>query len=262
MKRPALRLLAAVTMCLLLAVVVGWYADGGRWYVVRTPSMGTVAPVGTLLWVHPVDPGDLHAGDVITFRPPGRLDTYSHRITSIAPDGTLTTKGDITAPDPWRLTSSDVLGKVEARWWGVGWVVRALPLLAIAAALTVLAARFVRPGRRPVVLLLGASVAVAVALLVFRPLTGAVRLGGSDGVANYVATGALPVRVEAGDTTAVLKPGQTLTVRAQGGRTDVELSPEFAWWGWVLLVGGCLLPAGATTVREASQPRPARRHGR
>ncbi len=48
---------------------VYWFATGGRWLIVETPSMGRSAPVGTLLWVEPVH--DLHVGDVISFHPPG-----------------------------------------------------------------------------------------------------------------------------------------------------------------------------------------------
>ncbi|MBE7163661.1 MAG: S26 family signal peptidase, partial [Williamsia herbipolensis] len=126
-------LLSIVVAGVLAAVAyVGMFvAHGGRWFVVETPSMGTEAPVGTLLWVEPVKPADLHVGDFVTFRRPDSAETYSHRIREIHADGTISTKGAITAPDPWTLKASDVVGRVEKRWWGIGWLVDALPILVI-----------------------------------------------------------------------------------------------------------------------------------
>ena len=57
----ARRLLLALHWSLLAVLVAGvvvagaWRLGGGRWERVETASMGTVAPVNTLLWVEPVD---------------------------------------------------------------------------------------------------------------------------------------------------------------------------------------------------------------
>src|SRR5918996_5189619 len=76
--------------------------------------MGRAAPVGTLLWVHPADVGDIGVGDIITFRTPAEWmsatgtdaeheQTYTHRVVDRDPDGSLRTKGDMNAAeDPWR----------------------------------------------------------------------------------------------------------------------------------------------------------------
>src|SRR6201999_6147 len=101
----------------------GWWLDGGRWVRVETPSMGRVAPVGTLLWIKPVPFHELRVGDLITFHPPGEAQTYSHRVYRVNADHTITTKGVIPGPDPWRLTARDIVGRVEMRWWGAGWIV-------------------------------------------------------------------------------------------------------------------------------------------
>jgi hypothetical protein len=62
---------ACLVVASFLVVCVVWRAEGGRWERVESPSMGTVAPVGTLLWVKPADFAALRPGDFISFRPPG-----------------------------------------------------------------------------------------------------------------------------------------------------------------------------------------------
>ncbi|MBN9620796.1 MAG: S26 family signal peptidase, partial [Actinobacteria bacterium] len=120
----------------LLAFAVVWRVQGGRWERVETPSMGTVAPVGTLLWVEPVHVDQLRVGDFVTFHPPGQPGvTYSHRVYRIYPDHTVQTKGVIPAPDPWRLTAADLVGRVTMRWWGMGWLVQAVPILVVGGLL-------------------------------------------------------------------------------------------------------------------------------
>ncbi|HWJ08282.1 MAG TPA: hypothetical protein VNS46_02840, partial [Nocardioides sp.] len=88
------RAVAAVHWTLLALLVAGiaaagaWRIGGGRWERVETASMGTVAPVNSLLWVEPVDIDALQVGDFITFHPPGGGEvTYSHRIAVVHDDG-------------------------------------------------------------------------------------------------------------------------------------------------------------------------------
>ena len=64
---------APVMVMAALLFGVGWLVSGGRWMIVETPSMGTQAPVGSLLWVSHAEISTLQAGDFITFRPPGHL---------------------------------------------------------------------------------------------------------------------------------------------------------------------------------------------
>ena len=146
--RTTASLVLAVVVLGCIGVAAWWVLSGGRWYIVRTPSMGTAAPVGTLLWVEPTAAKDLHVGDVVTFRPPGLGSTYSHRIYSITADGALHTKGDANAgPDTWTLRPSDVVGRVAARWWGIGWLIRATPVLAIGGLLLYALVRWATPAR-------------------------------------------------------------------------------------------------------------------
>ncbi|MFL6154534.1 MAG: S26 family signal peptidase, partial [Marmoricola sp.] len=127
-----------VVLLAFTAGLAGWRISGGSWVRVETPSMGTRAPVGTLLWIKPVAFDSLRPGDLITFTPPGTHGvTYSHEVKKVFPDGTLSTQGRITAPDPWRIGPHDIVGKAVMRWRGVGWLVLAAPVLVIGAGVVV-----------------------------------------------------------------------------------------------------------------------------
>ena len=41
--------LAGIALIAAMVTIALWYRDGGRYQVVATPSMGTAAPVGTLV---------------------------------------------------------------------------------------------------------------------------------------------------------------------------------------------------------------------
>lgn len=243
-----------------------WRLQGGRWVRVETPSMGMTAPVGTLLWVKPTDFHQLKVGDFITFHPPGRPDLmYSHRVYRINADGTLTTKGVIPAPDPWRLTSANVVGKVQMRWWGAGWLVVAAPILIVGFFLVAgFRALVGRDWKLPVTVLLS-SIVVTAAIVWCRPFINAEQIafapdhhGGA--VATYVGTGLLPIRLSAhgGETghstsgtnigsSVVMRDGQLGTVRVTQPdaqhRLRVDLGPAVPWWVWAGIVVLCFLPA-------------------
>jgi hypothetical protein len=238
-----------------------WRAQGGRWERVETPSMGTVAPVGTLLWVKPVAFDRLRVGDFVSFHPPGRPGvTYSHRVYAVHADGTLSTKGVIPAPDPWRLTRADVIGRVQMRWWGVGWLIAAAPIL-LGGPVLVLTVRALvgADWKLPVAVLLG-SLVITVAIVVHRPLLNAqqlsfapARTGGAD--ATYVGTGLLPVRLSAHEgESVVMRDGQVgrvhVAVADSGHRFRIELAPAVPWWLWGGLVLGCFVPALVASRRD------------
>jgi hypothetical protein len=237
-----------------LAFCAAWRIDGGRWVHVETPSMGEVAPVGSLLWVKPVDFDTLQPGDLITFHPPGTHGlTYSHHVLTRNDDGSLTTKGVIPGPDPWRITAAEVVGKVQMNWWGAGWLVVTGPLL-IVGFLIIGALRTLARGRwkLPVTLVLG-SLVLSIAIVVYQPLINAEQLafapaptGGAD--ASYVGTGLLPIRLQAHEgQSVVLRDGQVGTVHVSQadaqGRLQVRLSPAIPWWFWAGLVLLCFVPA-------------------
>jgi signal peptidase I len=102
------RVLGAVlsAMALLLALIVLVPALlGFQRYVITSGSMTGTYDRGSLVFDRVVPTASLHAGDVITFRPPGHADLVTHRIhtlTTVKGKQVMTTKGDHnSAPDAW-----------------------------------------------------------------------------------------------------------------------------------------------------------------
>ncbi|GAB3762998.1 hypothetical protein FB382_001330 [Nocardioides ginsengisegetis] len=253
------RLLLAV-LVLGLAFVVGWRVTGGHLERVESPSMGTRAPVGSLLWVRPVDAGVLRAGDFITFHPPGHPEqTYSHLVRAVHGDGTLSTQGAISGKDPWRVEPSDVVGRVVHVWRGIGWIVQAAPVLLLGALVIALLVRVVRRSWRLSVVVGGASLALTAALMIYQPLVQAEQLAfvpidGGGARASYVGTGVFPIRMSSWDgaDAAVVRSGQVASVDVRRadphGSYAVSMDPQIPAWFWGLLVGLSFLPAVWTTV--------------
>lgn len=238
------------TVCLSAAV---WHISGGRWFAVATPSMGTAAPVGTLLLTQPASVATLKVGDIVTFRVPGAgAEIYSHRIAAVGPSG-LRTQGDLNAsPDPWTVGDADLIGKVVARWWGMGWVLRGLPLLLICLALTAVTAAGTRTRWRSPVRVIGTAASVSLVAWLLHPWIGLVKLDTQAAPAGVtvraVSTGVLPTRAQAvlSGTQVRLLDGQvgTVTVTA-ADRNGVYLlngSPSLSLWWWVAVIGVCAAP--------------------
>ena len=271
MRPPVRRVLhgaALVAVLGALAYCTLFRMGGGHWERVETPSMGTTAPVGTLLWVEPVEPGDLEVGDVVSFHKPGAPGgpVYSHRVAEVHADGTFATAGDLSGTDPWVVQPGDVVGRVVHRWPGVGWLVLATPLLVVGAVLTGGLALLVRRTARLPLGLVGASLTIATVLVVHQPLAGAELLGVDQGddrtTATYVSTGLLPIRIGApGDSSTTLGPGQAgqVTLGATSGRLEVELHSQVPTWFWLLLLGGCFTPAVGTAAVGRQEVGPRRR---
>lgn len=280
------RVAAGAAVVGLSAVLVWWWAIGGAWLSVRTPSMGTYAPVGTLLWVKPTDVDHVRVGDVITFRSPrvtvgagGATSgtatvpsrTYTHRVVDRNPDGTLQTKGDLNATeDPWRVDQDHLVGRVTARWRGVGWLVQALPLLLLGGiALWVLTAVLAPGPARAPARVLGTAALVAVAIYLYNPLFGAtqmsfVPLGEPGARATYVGTGMLPVKLQADAMTSVpVQTGHERSIvvphQSDDGRYRVRVVPTIPWQTWLVVVAGCLAPAVWSVIVGAEPPPPRRR---
>lgn len=236
----------------LVAFCVAWRAEGGRWERVQTPSMGAAAPVGTLLWVKPVPFSSLTVGEFITFHPPGHPGvTYSHRVYAIDADHTITTKGVIPGPDPWRLTAGDVVGRVEMRWWGAGWLVTVAPVLIIGGLVAAGICALVRQRWKLPVATVLASVVLTVAIVWYRPFVNADQVtsapaAGGGMQATYVGTGLLPVRIQApGGAPVQLRAGQLGSIHAPGTAhtLQVRLAADVPWVFWAALVALCFLPA-------------------
>ncbi len=261
--------LAVAVLIAFIAYCVLWRVQGGEWERVESPSMGTQAPVGSLLWVEPVDFEALQVGDFVTVRPPGSQTTYSHLVHALNDDGTITTKGVIPGPDPWALTADDVVGGVRHAWWGVGWLVAAAPVLLVGGLVVGSIRALLEPAwRLPAVLVLGSLVA-SIAITIHQPFVNAQELGfvaresgGAD--ATYVGTGLLPIRLEVphGGPTVTLHDGEVGSVHvsadraADDGELSVRLSPAVPWWWYAPLVAACFAPALGSTLRDRRRGNP------
>lgn len=117
---------AAVLMALLL---VGPRLIGFQIFTVQTPSMEPKYPVGSVIYVKPVEADELQARDVITFR--NRQGTVvTHRIVQVYGSGSgrsFQTQGDANnIPDGGSVPAENVIGKVVFRIPGLGYVSQGL----------------------------------------------------------------------------------------------------------------------------------------
>ena len=244
--------LVVAALAVLCTSALAWRLTGGRWYAVATPSMGQAAPVGTLLLTRPTRVSAVRVGDIITFHPPGTSEVYSHRVIATTAAG-LRTRGDINgSPDPWIVTGNDLIGTVDARWWGMGWVLRGLPLLLICLLLTHLIAAAMTQRWRSPARVLGTAASVSFVAWRLHPWIGLTKLytsAATHGVAiKTVSTGILPTRAQAlhGGSQVQLLNGQVGTVTVTGtDRRGVYLvsgAPGLDFWWWVIVVLICLAP--------------------
>lgn len=259
--------LALVVVTAVLAGALWWRASGGHWFVVQTPSMGQAAPVGTLLLTRPTAVADVRVGELVTFRSPSGQ-TYTHRVASKT-DGGLQTRGDINGTvDPWTTTDRELVGTVVARWWGVGWLLRALPLVLVGLAVTWTLAAFFAPRRRSAVRQLGTTVTVTATTWWLQPWVGIQKLdsralpGDDSGIAmRVVSTGIVPIQARdaGGGRTETMRSGEVAEVALhhKGGNGAYNLDTGLhltAWW-WVAVVVVCLAPLGWSLV-TAPRPQP------
>lgn len=265
--RTATAALGVVVLLVGLVVAASWLATGGRWLRMDTPSMGTVAPAGSLLWVRPVELSEVEVGDLVTVRPDdaaGR--TYSHEVAAVGPDG-IRTRGVLSGEDPWRIDRSELVGRVDRVWPVVGTLVRMAPLvLALLAATFLLAARLRADWRLPV-RLVGVSIALSAALVVHQPLTDARMLafdaGEEQAHTTWVNAGQVPLRLRAPSTgaSATMGPGETASIAVTRtdalGRYVVTVRPDLPVWTWWVVGGVWVVPAVGSTLRDRRTPRPA-----
>jgi signal peptidase I len=216
--------------------------------VMETPSMCPTVCVGSLVADRPLH-GSVHVGEMITFHPPSsRSETYTHRISRIFPNGMIQTKGAANpSPDPWLITRSDVVGQVVFTVWGLGWVLKALPLLAVG----VLAWVVVRPGITPASrrswdrMWMVALTVVPLGML--RPLVrGGIISTSSDKAhphwltASLRNTGLLAAKFRAtgGPAAPPVRSaglGQVSGPAGRGGYLMVHQALSLTWWGWAIM---------------------------
>ena len=264
--RRVLRASAAGLLFALALSWAGWLLSGGALFTVGSPSMGEVAPVGSLVLTRPLAPTTpLRVGQLVVYRPRGPGSTpYVHRIVHVFPGGRFDTKGDLNPiPDPWTGDRAEIAGVPVAIVPGVGWLYRLSAWLGIGAAL-LLALDLTLPRQvREWTAALGPAILILPPLLRDRPLTGAFVYGygqhGREAAARIVNTGVLPVRFSArGGHGVIASPGQERLVRgiAPGRHQPFHLAVVAAlpWWGWAAVALVCLLPLAVSLLRGAVGP--------
>jgi signal peptidase I len=250
-------LLAWATAAALLALVLGallFRALGGHWYVTQTASMGTAAPVGSLVIDQGAPASELRIGDVITFHPPtAAQQTYTHRIAGISPSGTITTRGDANGTDDgWQLLPKDVIGKAIAILPIAGWAVRAVPMFLAGSILLWQLRRLIGGAAgRSALLLAGFPLLLTATLAWLRPLVNLALVSASaqahGTLVTVVSTGVLPVRVLAPSGAALLlSSGQVgrlhVPTPTGNGHYQIATGLDLPPWGWIVLVGLTMVP--------------------
>ncbi|GGF42487.1 hypothetical protein GCM10011519_15430 [Marmoricola endophyticus] len=255
-RSTALAVIAALAVGATLLTALVWWSTGGRWYDVRTASMGRTAPVGALLLTRPASADAVQVGDLVTFRQPDSGKVYTHRAVEVSAGG-IRTKGDVNpAADPWSIDQAHLVGKVVAVWPAVGWVLRGAPLLLLGLGLVWLVSGLVRASWRSPVRVVGAAVAFAAVCLLMQPWVGLDRVGVTDTVdgprLEAVSTGVLPVRAQLADemVSPRMRSGEVarIAVPSDGTRYSVAAVPSLSGWWWVVVAGICLAPLLWTLV--------------
>ncbi|MGC0368559.1 LamG-like jellyroll fold domain-containing protein [Microbacterium sp. SLBN-111] len=253
--RRAALVVAIAVVFFALTVAAVFAVSGIRLFAIQTPSMGTTAPVGTLVVTAPAE--TYSTGDVLTFTVGDR--TVTHRVVDVGPDG-LTTRGDLNgAPDGWTVAPAQVIGRAVALVPGAGFLLTAAPWLLLGGVLTEAITWARRADVRWIwsVRLTGWAVTVTLVTLWLRPWFD-VRLldyrGTDDGAGallHVVNTGLLPVlagtvRLVSGED-AVVETTERLTT----GAFSLVPVPDPDLATRLLLIAFCLIPlAAALLVRD------------
>lgn len=244
----------AVIAGILLAAAALFLGNGGRWFVVETPSMGEAAPVGTLVLDMPVSVSSLAVGDVVSFRVSDNPDvTYTHRIIEVDRDGGIHTRGDVNgATDPWTLTQENIVGAPIALVPHLGWLFRAAPLLMIGTLLIwVLTSPFTDRVTRGSLRIAGSALTVSYTAFVLKPFVNLTTISNSSSShsveATVISSGMFPIRVDAhGGNTVHLVDGEvgrvTIHELTRSGHYQLSSSIDLDPVGWALLIAACLVP--------------------
>jgi hypothetical protein len=197
---------------------VAWRLDGGSAFTIGTPSMCPDLCVGTLVFDRPLA-GPVRPGMVVSFRPPGSSEIYTHRVVKVLADGSIKTAGDaLGRSDPWTVPRSRIVGRVVGNIRGVGWLWRCLPAMTAALACYLLVRFRLARWLRTHVDVVFVTLLVAVPALLIRPFLraevialGHPRHGVVMRVVNIGLLGA-QFRLSGGTIVAHVSPGQIVTL--------------------------------------------------
>ena len=241
-----LSLVVLGSVVLVVLALLGWDLSGGRVFVMETPSMCPTVCVGSLVGDRPLQ-GKVHLGELITFHPPdASAETYTHEISHIFANGMIQTRGVAgSGHDPWLITRSDIVGEVVFNVWGLGWLLRALPFLAIGVLAWVLARPWVRKRTRRTWDRAWMTAVVVLPLWTLHPLVrGSVISITLDRAhrtsATVVNTGILPVsfRSASGQLAWHVRPTDLVHLSAKpsaSGYLVLHEAVSLYWWGWVIV---------------------------
>ncbi|MES2094376.1 MAG: S26 family signal peptidase [Actinomycetota bacterium] len=256
-RRRRLRVAAGIFLVAIIGALLlsaAFQASGGRFFIVESPSMGRTAPVGSLVIDRSTTVAELRVGDIISFHPPSApTSVYTHRVSSISPQGAIRTRGDISGVDDgWVLGQSDLIGKVGVIAPGIGWVIRALPYLLLGGvAVWAVSLRARTPFRRAAYRIVGYSLVVSLTAIILRPFVGIQLLSATadrdSARATVVSTGLLPIRVTAVDGGFIdLVSGQVghldIATIASDARYSLSSTLNLPLWGWAIFVVVCAIP--------------------
>jgi hypothetical protein len=260
-KRVALWGAAGLVLAAMLLVPA--LLAGVRMFAVQTPSMGQVAPVGTLVITTPQQA--YVAGDVITFAT-GHV-SHTHRIVRVQADGTFITKGDLNgSEDPLPTAPAHVIGKVTVILPGFGWLIEGLPWLLVGTLGVYLLTMIGKMPhyRQSALRILGTTLVFSLVVLWLRPWLNINMLGftpapdGRGVLMHVVNTGLFPL--DALGTRLV--SGQDGVVQvidaAAGGRYLLTPTPALDWWQIALLGLVCLGPLIASLLIRIEETSGAR----
>lgn len=239
---------------LLAGLVVFFFLSGWRLFVVKTPSMGQTAPVGSLVVVH--SQTSYKKGDIIAFSQNDRV--YIHRITGTdqKKNGAFITKGDLNGTvDPWRTDSNTIIGRAENITRHLGWLLLALPWLVLGFIIVYLlsiAPKVTLPWRWPI-RIMGSAIVVALVSIWLHPWINFGLLGyvpndyaGVD--MHIVNTGIFNINAEG----TILSPGEDATINIpysdSAGRFVLLPRPALGFWGVIWMILFALLPLFAALL--------------
>jgi signal peptidase I len=235
---------------------LSWRLTGGNLYFVSTPSMGTTAPVGSLVVSVPVNSKTpLKKGDIILYRIAHSNAVFVHRIYQVLPNGDFRTKGDLEAlADPLVINRSEVVGISVEIIPALGWVYRLSGYLLGVASCTILLSFALNKFWRHVIYVMTPALFIVVPLVLFHPLVSATVLE-TDYFDNQVHiylvdTAILPVtyhvyraKVTSGS------PGQEVIITAPAKGPDaighvipIGVRAKLYWWEYLILITVSLVP--------------------
>ncbi len=237
--------LATIVIVVAILASAGWRLAGGSEYVITSPSMCPAVCVGSLVLDEPAGQ-HVHAGEIVSFVPPGMAQVYTHRVLYVFANGSFETKGDAAnIVDPWRVYPSMLRGHAVVTLRGAGWLDLALPFLALALTLILVARRALPLRNRREWERLFVSVMVVVPMWLLKPLVRGIIVEVASprpGVSQItvVNTGLLPAQfgVPKGQVVSFVGSGQRTTLTGvvkEGHQLGLTQVASFHWWGWTIV---------------------------